>query len=512
MGPWKIVAIIVVCLAAGLLAPPHQADVQESPETRVSQQPPASPTRETPHPQQIRGAAQTPQRPNILFVLTDDQDIGSVAEMPKVRSGLVEKGTMFDRAFVTTALCCPSRASILRGQYAHNHRIWRNIAPEGGFRRFEREGYESSTVTTWLDEAGYHTGYIGKYFKEYGTYEKPSSHVPPGWDRWIGYQGGPGEQKRDGAFKVNDGGEILRIKGQHDTDYFARAAENYIRNRRADRPWFLVVATNAPHLPAEASKRNEGSYAGRTMLKTPGLNEADISDKAAVWRDNRRLADRCPRGYRSERGVQCLREAEELWRDRMESLQDVDDMVGRLLTALSEKGFAENTYVVFMSDNGFSMYRNRIFSKGAPYERSHRVPFIVRGPGVAEGKVDYRLVANIDLAPTFAQWAEAESPAFVDGRSLVPVLSGPDAPWRTRLLFEHRLGAHVYDAVRTDSDQVYIEYPRTGETEYYNLREDPHQLDGAAEKPPPELKKQLEKLRRCVGAKCREADAQKKLK
>jgi N-acetylglucosamine-6-sulfatase len=125
---------------------------------------------------------------------------------------------------------------------------------------------------------------------------------------------------------------------------------------------------------------------------------------------------------------------------------------------------------------------------------------------VPEGRADHRLVANIDLAPTFAQWAGAKAPDFVDGRSLVPVLNNPDVPWRTRLLFEHRLGDHDFNAVRTNAERVYIEYPLTGETEYYDLTKDPYQLHGQAEKPPPQFEGQLKDLVRCSGVSCRTAD------
>ena len=461
---------------------------------------------EAPKKEASREPDRQPERPNILFVLTDDQDVDSVAEMPTLDSRLVEKGTTFDRAFATTALCCPSRTSILRGQYAHNHLVWGNLAPEGGFRRFQQEDLEGSTVATWLDEAGYHTGYMGKYLNEYGTFTDPNPHVPPGWDRWIGFEGGPGDAERNGALKVNDQGEISRVARIQDTDYLAQKAEDYIRNREPGKPWFLMISTNAPHEPAAASERNDGTYTDREMPKTPGFNEANMSDKAEIWRRNPLLENGCEKGYRSEREFQCLPEADEVWRDRMESLQDVDDMMGRLLSTLSDKGFAENTYVVFTSDNGFATYRNRIFSKAAPYEYSHGVPLIVRGPGVAEGTVDHRLVANIDLAPTFAQLAEAPRPSFVDGRSLVPILADPDAPWRTRLLFEQNVRENVYEVIRTASDQVYIQYPRTGESEYYDLKKDPDQLDGQAESPPRGLKTQLGELATCAGARCREAD------
>src|SRR5215207_9375855 len=283
-------------------------------------------------PSQLKtGTLQAHVRPNILLILTDDQDAGSISEMPNVQSQLVELGTTYDRAFATTPLCCPSRTSILRGQYAHNHGLWDNRAPEGGFRGFQELGLEESTVATWLDEAGYHTGFIGKYLNEYGDYQDPNTHVPPGWDRWIGYQGGPEEQRIRGAFKVNDQGKVVRIDAteEHDTDYFARKAEDYVRNRKPGRPWFLMIATNAPHFPAQASARNENGYAGRTMPKTPSFNEADISDKASPWRDNALLPEECPpepRKVRVEK-LHFVPEADESWRNRMESLRDVDDMI-----------------------------------------------------------------------------------------------------------------------------------------------------------------------------------------
>lgn len=492
-----------VCLPASRLetglaqAPPAQAPPAQTPPggPREAQEQPA-------------GTSADGGRPNILFILTDDQEAGSVAEMPNVRSLLAAEGTSFDRAFVTTALCCPSRSSILRGQYAHNHRIWTTQEPYGGFARFRDLGLEESTVATWLDGASYHTGYMGKYLNDYGSFDRPTDHVPPGWDRWVGYEGGPNQQLLDGAFKVNNQGEVDRLDTGtvHDTDFLAGEAEAYIRNRSPENPWFLAVGTNAPHEPAEASGRNDGTYAGEAMPKGPAFNEADVSDKGAPWRDNPRLPKKCPKDYREKPQAQCLRDATEHWRDRMESLQDVDDMVGRLVGALRDEGTLENTYIVFTSDNGFAMYDNRVFSKGAPYEDSHGVPLIVRGPGVPADHTDGRLVANIDLAPTFADWAGVRTPSFVDGRSLVPVLSDPRAPWRKRLLFEHRLGNHAYDAIRTSSAEVYIEYPRTNETEYYDLKKDPHQLNGQAEKPPPMLEGQLQTLRDCAAAGCRRAD------
>jgi N-acetylglucosamine-6-sulfatase len=450
-----------------------------------------------------------PKKPNILFILTDDQDVDSLSEMPNVQARLAGEGTTFSQAFATTPLCCPSRASILRGQYAHNHGVFYNHYPDGGFERFRELGLENSTVATWLDSAGYQTGYIGKYLNEYGSYDEPTTHIPAGWDRWVGFQSGRDTLSTQGVFKVNDQGEIVTVDAatEMDTDYFARKAEAFIRDQTARTPWFLVVATNAPHGPALASERNDGTYSGRTMPRTPSFNEADVSDKAAIWRDKPLLTDECPPDHEDSYVPQCTPEVDEVWRDRMESLLDVDDMVGRLDRALRDKDFLRNTYVVYTSDNGFAMFKNRVYGKGAPYEYSQKVPFIIRGPGVVPGHVDDRLVANIDLAPTFADWAGGALPGFVDGRSLTPVLDDPAnlAPWRTRLLFEYRHDDLEYQAVRTDTGRVYIEYPLTHETEYYDLRTDPYQRHSTAQRPP-QLREQLEDLASCSGAECREAD------
>ena len=332
--------------------------------------------------------------------------------------------------------------------------------------------------------------------------------MPPGWDAWIGYEGGFQEEETYAAFKVNLGGEVVRkdTDKRHETDFLHVRAKNFIEAREIDEPWFLTVATNAPHSPALASDRNDGTYDDSVMPRTPAFNEADVSDKASMWRENPRLKNEpCPNGYRKDFEFQCLAEVDRVWRDRMESLQDVDDMVEGLVGALRQEGFLDNTYVVFSSDNGYAMYDNRIYSKGAPYERSHKVPLIVRGPGVDAGRTDNHLVANIDLAPTFASWAGADTPAFVDGRDVTPLLADPKAPWRTRLLFEHYLGEQDYDAVRTGGDRVYIEYPCTDETEYYDLTKDPHQLE-AKSTSPPGLEAQLRRLKNCEAAGCHDAD------
>jgi N-acetylglucosamine-6-sulfatase len=166
--------------------------------------------------------------------------------------------------------------------------------------------------------------------------------------------------------------------------------------------------------------------------------------------------------------------------------------------------------VVFASDNGFMLYQHRLYSKGFPYEESLGIPFVVRGPRVRQGVVSQELVANIDLAPTIADWAGVQAPKYVDGRSLVPLLEGTSAPWRRYLLFEYFLSGHPFTGVRTAAGESYIEY-KNGEKEYYDLRMDPWQLRSAHTDPQnaerlAQLSRTLSVLKDCQGEGCRTAD------
>jgi N-acetylglucosamine-6-sulfatase len=145
--------------------------------------------------------AQAASRHNILFILTDDMRADVLRFMPKTRRLLAERGVKFTNAFVTRSFCCPSRATIFRGQYAHNHRVWVNTAPMGSFHRFRELGREQSTIATWLDNAGYDTVLTGKYLNKHDN----TTYIPPGWDRWNAYLGT--YYNRD-TYRINQNGTI----------------------------------------------------------------------------------------------------------------------------------------------------------------------------------------------------------------------------------------------------------------------------------------------------------------
>ena len=468
------------------------------------------------------GGVQTADRPNVVLILADDLDTGLLQRYgeryPNI-GRLAAEGTTFENAFVTDPLCCPSRATTLRGQYAHNHRITGNWPPLGGAGMFRDLGREDSTVATWLRDEGYRTTLVGKYMNDYH-----GDRVPPGWDDWYGIAGG--HEDHD----LNENGWIRRYDPAryHLDDVLAgKAAGSVRRSPEHGAPFFMWVGTQAPHAPATPAPRHEGAFSHAPLPRPPSFNEGDVSDKPGWVRDNPRLG----------RGE--IPPMQDLYRDRLRSMLAVDEMVGRLMDALEESGELDDTYVFFTSDNGWHAGEHRLTTgKWTAYEEDVRVPLIVRGPGVPAGRTLPHLVLNNDLAPTFAGLAGVDPPGFVDGRSLEPLLREDPPPtegWRTAFLVEaatelgpaavpplsgdplpenwRRLpreywGRPGLEAVRT-GDMLYVEYGDGGR-ELYDLRRDPHQLTNRYETAAPELLRRLrgrlESLRDCSGSGCRAAE------
>ena len=483
-----LVAAVLVCSSCG--EEEHtETRTMLSPEPTVSPEPTPS----------------VAEMPNILFILTDDQDPESLTRMDSVQRLLARQGTSFSNAVATTPLCCPSRVSFLRGQYAHNHGILVNDdTPQlrGGYEGFRELGLQDSTVATWLDDVGYDTFYAGKLLNGY----KNTSYVPPGWDEWYAFSGHP----HWGSYQINENGEVKTYSqaDKHETYYLRDKAEIFIRDgAQGGEPWFAMVATHAPHNPHTRAPEFRDSYDHATMPRPPSYNEADVSDKPEWIRNQPRLDPGCAT---AKGNPDCNEEMTKTWRNRQKALKSVDVMVKDLIGTLEETDQMERTYVVFASDNGFVLYRHRVYSKGAPYEETQGVPFVVRGPGVRQGIASQELVANIDLAPTIAEWAGIQPPDYVDGRSLVSVLEGTATSWRRWLLFEHFLSDHPYVGVRTAEGESYIEY-ETGEKEYYALKVDPWQLRSAHVAPEnaqrlAQLSRGLSALKVCEGARCRMVD------
>jgi N-acetylglucosamine-6-sulfatase len=435
-------------------------------------------------------------RPNIVFILVDDAASATLREMPRTRTLIVDRGATLAQFVYNQALCCPSRATMLRGQYSQNTGVTSNEGPDGGYGAFYRKGNEASTLGTWFDDAGYTTGYVGKYLNGYpGTADVPTTHVPPGWDHWFATSG-----SMDGFdYTVNDDG-VRRSYGTAPTDYvtdvLARESKKIIE--RATGPLLLIVAPNAPHTPWIPAPRHAGMFTDERYPRKPSFNEADVSDKPAPIAARRRLT------------ASDISEVDAAYGRRLASMQAVDEMIQVIADALQARKMLANTYLVFTSDNGYLQGEHRVAKgKDLPYEEAIRVPLYIRGPGIPAGSTVGMQVGNVDVPITLADAAGITPPGFVDGRSFLPLVQGSSIPWRQTYLLGAG-GSDGFAGIRTDR-YTYVEY-FSGEGEFYDRGVDPYQLVNNYPSMNAALKSALHDrllvLKKCSGSTCRSIEAQ----
>ncbi|GAA2206466.1 sulfatase [Nonomuraea monospora] len=450
--------------------------------------------------------AQGDSRPNIVVVLADDLETGTLPLFPNISRHLVDQGASFDRFFVTNSWCCPSRASILRSQHVHSHGVLTNTAPEGGFDRFHALGLERSTLGTWMRQAGYRTGLMGKFLNHYPGEAADEAYVPPGWDEWdVPVR----KLYEEYGYRLNENG-VPRDYGWQEEDYLsdvlARKAHDFITGSR--QPFFLYLAPIGPHNPANPAHRHAHAFPLAMAPRTPSFNQTDVSGEPYWLRNRPALA------------MDAEADVDEHYRRRLRAMLGVDDLVGSVVSALRETGELDDTYIFFTSDNGFHLGTHRLKQgKTTPFEEAIKIPLVVRGPGVAAGSTITHMGATIDLAPTVAELGGATVPAFAEGRSLVPLLRGrPPSEWREHVLVEFTRPANrssaaqtpvpAYQALRT-GQHTYVRY-ETGERQLYDLNADPYQLTNLAATADPalvaRLDRQLTAMAACSGANCRQAD------
>jgi arylsulfatase A-like enzyme len=440
--------------------------------------------------------------PNIVFILADDLDAAAATKMPLVRQYITEAGTSFNRHFVSLSLCCPSRVTTLRGQFAHNTGVYTNGSgnphkpPTGGFEYVYAHDLEASTVATWLKGAGYKTALYGKYLNGYPD-TAPRLYIPPGWQDWSSPIAGDPYAEFD--YVLNTNGKEERYGSAPEdylTDVIAHKAVRFIQDAKdtPDKPFFLYLAPFAPHYPATPAPRHAGYFKGILAPRVPSFNEADVDDKPH-WVRRKPLLDQAQIG-----------EIDHLYEHRRESLLAIDELVRDVVQTLAATGQLANTYVFFTSDNGYHQGQHRLESgKDTAYEEDLIVPLVVRGPGVALADVT-AITANVDYASTFAEIAGVTPKLDVDGRSLLPFLRGQTpASWRQVLLLEHSMlnakQDRRYDRTREPSDpfddspngikpfyglrladgRTYVEYIENDDCEIY-LPGDPYELKNTCTK------------------------------
>jgi arylsulfatase A-like enzyme len=385
--------------------------------------------------------------PNVLIIVTDDQRVGTLGVMPRTVRFFQRQGRTFTRGFVTTPLCCPSRASIFTGRYAHNHGVETN----GDGRLLPQD----VTLQRYLADAGYTTAIVGKYLNSW-----PLHRDPPHFDHWALAES---DTYRDPEFNVD--GTLKTLRG-YATDVLASRAVRVLRRFEAtdSQPWFLYVAPVAPHLPSMPAPE----YANAPVpawRPNPAVREADRADKPP-WVRERSISQAWVRPRRA---------------DQFRTLMSVDDLVSRVARTLGDLRERRRTIAFFVSDNGFLWGEHGLAFKGQPYTHSIKIPLLLTWPGhVSPGSRDGRHAATIDIAPTILDAVGITPAEPMDGKSLLQT-------WTRRHLFteyyrtRHHYWIRGWASVRTRRMQ-YVEYYDDEDRshvvfrEYYRLDRDPWQL------------------------------------
>jgi N-acetylglucosamine-6-sulfatase len=477
--------------------------------------------RQREHGQALRRQNAKQKRPNVVVIDTDDMNVTDISVMRKTLALLGAKGTTFKNSFVSYPLCCPSRATFLTGQYAHND----GVITDQQYGQLDN----TNTLAVWLRHAKYRTAMVGKYLNGYGVVNR--REIPPGWSQWFALTGGT-EQKRYG-YNMNENGKLVYYprKRRNYIDYTLDAKVNGLLKHWAPspKPFFLYYNPNNPHgeraLPSWSTRDPEpapqylGVLGDLTNPRTPNFNEPDMSDKPKQIQDLPELSS------------DQIADLDRRYRGRLESLLSVDDEVKRIVGLVKKFGDKRKTFFIFTSDNGLEMGAHRIQFKNYLYDEGERVPLIIRGPRIPQNVVRDQPVANIDLAPTIVSITRATPLRVMDGLSLIPMTRDPTNNIGRDLLFEaFDLGSPALGqsfGIRR-GQWVYNEYVNGDEgnpgvlsdhAELYDMNNDPYQLHNLLYDPPPpggsdapspqilalasQLSARLQLLRSCSGPSCR---------
>ncbi|MDH7482511.1 MAG: sulfatase-like hydrolase/transferase [Armatimonadota bacterium] len=440
------------------------------------------------------------KRPNILFILTDDQRYDAMGFMGRPSflktpnlDRIAREGAHFENAFVTTALCSPSRASFLTGTYAHRHGVVNNEAND--------PDPSCPTFPLLLQKAGYETAYIGKWHME------PKADPRPGFDYWLSF-------KAQGIYEnpnLNENGHEFQAEG-YMTDLLTNYAVNWLKRKRS-KPFCMILAHKAVHSPFTPAPRHKDAFPN-AEIPEPASYKDTFEDKPewmrraftfGVRRERWIASLKEPAPQKVERGEWNPREPRRL--DYYRTILAIDESVGRVLDTLEKTGQLDNTVIVFASDNGFFMGEHGLGDKRLIYEESIRIPLLMRYPEIIKpGSKRKEMFLNIDLAPTLLDIAGVDIPKTMQGRSILPILKGKKSEWRESFLYEYfreewAAGIPLMLGVRS-KDWTYCSYPDMNDIEeLYDLRNDPTQvrnlaLDSAHLEKLQEMRAELERLKK----------------
>ncbi|KAH8340197.1 hypothetical protein KR067_013244, partial [Drosophila pandora] len=353
--------------------------------------------------------------PNIVLILTDDQDVELYGMHPMIKTiqkiGL--EGAAFYHAYTPTPICCPARASLLTGMYAHNHGTRNNSVSGGCYGTRWRESLEPRTLAMHLQRRGYTTFFAGKYLNQYSGLE-----TPVGWNSFYGLQGNSRYYNytlRENKNNVHYEDVYLTDKLRDLTvDFLESVSQSANKSKAVERPFFAMITPPAAHAPFSPAPRHDGVFNKIKALRTPSFNKP-VDDKHWLVRSSRPLQDKT------------IDTIDSYYRKRWETLLAVDELVEKVVTKLNQTGVFDNTYVIFSSDNGYHVGQfAQPFDKRQPYETDIHIPLLIRGPGIAPGRRIDSAVSLVDIAPTILSWANVSIPSYMDGHSFHEMLmEGP---------------------------------------------------------------------------------------
>ena len=455
---------------------------------------------------------------SVVFVLTDDQDLmlGSLDAMNTTKELFLRGGAKFDNFFVTTPICCPSRVSILSGRWAHNTGAVATT-PAGwcAVNKYWKAPMQTKSLPNYMQAAGLATGLFGKELNV-----NDDTFISPGWDRFFAL-GGPDEGHFYGNW-FNDGGVRYNAsEGTYMTELIQERAIGFIQEQiAADRQFFAYVAPHAPHTRATPAPGTEGYFFNWTAPRLPSWNRT-LPNHHWLVRTQPPMTQLCA-GY-----------SDSLYRNRLRSLLGVDALVAAIADTLLAAGRLDSTYMMYSADHGFHLGEMSMpFFKGQPYDTDLRVPFMIRGPGIAPGSSVSAIALNVDIAPTIAGLVRAAPfpESLTDGHSLTPLLFAPNTSqtWRQAFVFEFWAGGkageqpkegaycshnimsvnNTYQGVRTASDLKLVDFrPHEDFEEAFNLTADPYEMVNLASDPASQpwveqLRERLRLLRNCTQASC----------
>jgi N-acetylglucosamine-6-sulfatase len=421
-------------------------------------------------------AAQVPgKRRNVLFILTDDHRYDCMGFMKAQKfvetpnmDRMAREGAHLKNAFVTTALCSPSRASILTGKYAHEHKIVDNqTAIPAGTHFFPQD----------LQKAGYKTGFFGKWHMG-----NKGDEPEPGFDRWVSFKG-------QGTYWPSPNG--LNVDGKHVpqkgyiTDELTDYALDWLNQQPKDQPWFLYLSHKAVHAPVTPAPRHAGRYKDAVFVPPPTMEETgDMARNRPMWVQNQR---------NSWHGVDFSYykgdPIGDTYKTYAETLLAVDESIGKMMDALEKRGELDSTLIIYMGDNGFAFGEHGLIDKRTAYEESMRVPMLARCPELFKGgRVVKEVVAGLDIMPTCLGAAGLRSPEGIPGRSFLPLLEGKQIPWRDSLLYEYYWErtfpmTPTMHALRGDRYKYIHYYGIWDIDELYDLQEDPLETNNLISNP-----------------------------